>query len=359
MARHFHISWYRYLLSPLAWLYGGVVVLRGWLYDKGILRSTLVDLPTIGVGNLSVGGTGKSPMAIYLLQFLRTAKHPALLSRGYRRKTVGYREVELDSLPSEVGDEPLMAKRACPSELVAVCERRVDGCQKIVALHPEVDVVVLDDAYQHRALRLGFSLLLTTYVRPHCHDALLPVGRRRDTLLQAKRANAVVVTGCPATLSEAERTVLSGELGQSGQPVLFTTLQVSGIEPFLPVKLGEDGDSSAQDWAEVQGVFAFAGIANPAPFFAQVEERKRLLGTLVMGDHRLPTARQMAYLERMAREGRTLITTEKDAARLSGCLPSGSWLAKRLWVMRVELGFLGADGECLKSLINGYLESVR
>ena len=114
MARHFHISWYRYLLSPLAWLYGGVVVLRGWLYDKGILRATAVDLPTIGVGNLSVGGTSKSPMAIYLLQLLRTGQHPALLSRGYRRKTVGYREVELDSLPSEVGDEPLMAKRACP-----------------------------------------------------------------------------------------------------------------------------------------------------------------------------------------------------------------------------------------------------
>ena len=109
MARHFHISWYRYLLSPLAWLYGAVVVLRGRLYDRGILRATVVDLPTIGVGNLSVGGTGKSPMSIYLLQFLRTAQHPALLSRGYGRKTSGYREVELGSLPSEVGDEPLMA----------------------------------------------------------------------------------------------------------------------------------------------------------------------------------------------------------------------------------------------------------
>ena len=189
---------FRYLLLPFAWLYGTGVVIRNYLFDWQILKPTSFDLPVLGIGNLSAGGTGKTPTAEYILKLLlENGYKPALLSRGYGRKSSGFVEVMTDSVATNVGDEPYQIKRKFPEVYVTVCEDRVIGIETILSLKPETEVIVLDDSFQHRKIKPGFNILLTDYSRPYYNDFLLPVGMLREPISGRKRADVIIVTEKP------------------------------------------------------------------------------------------------------------------------------------------------------------------
>ncbi len=185
-------------LYPVSWLYGAVVIIRNKLFDWGLFRSKSFDVPVICVGNLSVGGTGKTPHTEYLIKLLHDKYQVAVLSRGYKRRTQGYVLATPQSTARTIGDEPYQMYTKFPSVTLAVDENRCHGIEKLLALKkPAVDVVLLDDAFQHRYVKPGLSILLTDYHRLFCDDALLPAGRLREPVSGKNRAQIIIVTKCP------------------------------------------------------------------------------------------------------------------------------------------------------------------
>ncbi len=213
------------LYAPLSRLYGLGVFVRNLLYDEHVFVSHSVTVPTICVGNLAVGGTGKTPHVEYLLRSLSWDYKMAVLSRGYKRKTRGFLLADAQSTARTIGDEAMQIHTKFPDIPVAVCENRVHGVRQLQKQIRDLQVVILDDAYQHRALRCGFYILLTPYDRLYIDDHLLPWGRLRDTVSQSQRANAVIVTKCPPNLRPIDRRVIVNRLGLSSfQHVYFTQL---------------------------------------------------------------------------------------------------------------------------------------
>lgn len=343
----------RLLLLPFALGYGGVVYIRGLLYDLGVLRAMSVPLPTIGVGNLAVGGVGKSPMVSYLVGSLRGRYVPAVLSRGYGRRTRGFREVTLDSVAQEVGDEPLQLKRRYPDVAVFVCESRVEGCRQIARVAPGVQVVVLDDAYQHRQLRVGLEFLLTQYARPFTRDFYFPSGRLRDSKSQRKRAHCVVLTKCPHALSVEEHTRFERRLALPGQAFACSTLRYG--RP-IPLWDGSVGDREWQGEAGWQGrVVVLTAIASARLFVEYVRSHWEVEDVLSLRDHSPFGARHVSWAEAAVGRGAVVLTTEKDAMRLRDVVVEDSPLAKRICYIPIEVEWLGADGEKVRRLVDEYL----
>lgn len=345
-------SWLlRVLLWPLAWLYGVAVRARGWLYDRGWLRSERAAVPTLVVGNLAVGGTGKSPMARDLLSRLAgRGARVAMLSRGYGRRTRGFRAVDAsESLASEVGDEPLMVARGMRGITVAVCEDRVRGCRQLVAMDGALRAVVLDDAYQHRRLQGLVNLLLTEYGRLYVDDCFMPVGRLRDAKRQARRADAVVVTKCPAGLTRADAQRVGDRLRlRAGQELLFAA--VAHGEPYRLT-----GSCGGQRWAEVGEVAAVAGIANPKPFFDWLAREKRLVDRLALRDHQRMGRGEVEKLKQWAARGRKIVITEKDAVRLEEAARGEGELLEAVWVAPIAVRWLFDGEEKIEGLLDELL----
>ncbi|MFM9008355.1 MAG: tetraacyldisaccharide 4'-kinase, partial [Bacteroidota bacterium] len=216
----------RRLLIPLSWLYGLALCLRNSLYDLGFLTSVSVDVPVIVIGNLHVGGTGKSPLIAYTASLLKSSWSPAILSRGYGRSTRGFHQVFENDRPSISGDEPLMLRQMLPNTQVFVCENRVEGIRSIRSLNPSRVPLLLDDAFQHRRLKAGLNVLLCPFNTPWHTDYLLPAGRLREGLSGLKRANLIVVTKTPADLSlEASLPYIDAIRCGRDIPVLFSTIR--------------------------------------------------------------------------------------------------------------------------------------
>lgn len=341
----------RWLLWPFAWLYAAVVLVRGWMYDCGILHSESVAVPTLVVGNLAVGGTGKSPMVRYLLEKLtRRGVEVAMLSRGYGRKTHGFRLVDAaQSLASEVGDEPLMVARGAEGVTVAVCEDRVRGCRELISMDEGLGAVVLDDAYQHRRLRAKVYMLLTAYDRLYVDDYPMPVGRLRDVKRQAWRASVVVVTKCPPQLSREQAEQVASRLRlRAGQTLLFAT-EVHG-DPY-PLAAGEQREK----WVHVGEVVALAGIAHPKPFFDWLAWEKQLEEKVTLRDHARIGSRCLARLQQCAAEGRKIVTTEKDAVRLQEAAKGNETLLQAIWVAPIAVRWLFDGEKKIEELLDGLL----
>jgi len=194
----------RMLLLPFSWLYGMVVMLRNFLFDAGLLKSRTVNLPVICIGNLNTGGTGKTPHTEYLLSALSNYK-TAVVSRGYGRNTSGIAEVLVDSQANDTGDEPLQIKRNFPTVPFIVSEKRNDGIDYLLKHHPNTEVILLDDAFQHRSVKAGMNLLLTQYNDLFTNDCLLPAGNLREPALSASRADVIIVTKCPSTITAEQK----------------------------------------------------------------------------------------------------------------------------------------------------------
>lgn len=313
----------RIVLAPLAWLYGAVLQVRHAIYDAGLLRSTRPAVPTIAIGNLALGGTGKTPMLELLLRVLHGTMPIATLSRGYGRQGSDIHEVQATDTAERSGDEPVQVKRKFPEARVFVGADRLAAIQRIQRDAPHVQAVVLDDALQHRRLDAGLKILLTTCQRPWCDDALLPAGRLRDLPSRRLAADIVVVTKCPDVPSGEEQEHWRDRLKLSDAQQLF----FAGIEydePRFEVEgwslgVGRNPQPQVNLHPPTGQLLLFTGVADPRPLLDHLR-KTATVEHLAFPDHHAFTR---ADLERIAQRyatfapgPKTLVTTEKDAARL-------------------------------------------
>lgn len=313
----------RLLLALLACVYGSVTDLRNCLYDHGVLKITRFGLPVISVGNLVAGGTGKTPHVIEIARLLVAKGYKvAVLSRGFGRSDGGFIAVKDESRAHEVGDEPVEIKRALgENALVVVDADRVSGVRKLLTLEPQLDVVLLDDGFQHRRLDRSLNILLTDYGRLYVDDELLPLGRLRERKRGADRADIVVVTKCPHELSQAERRDIRRRLGLGdNQQLFFSHIVYSDIPP-------------------AKRVLVVCGIANPRPLIDRIASTGVEVSTLCFPDHHAFTRADAGRIRDAADSVDLLLTTAKDAPRLAEI---SGWLGDvadklRVVAMRVEV----------------------
>ncbi|OGX89630.1 tetraacyldisaccharide 4'-kinase, partial [Hymenobacter coccineus] len=306
---------FAFLLLPFSWLYAGVLAVRNWFYDRGWKRSEAFAVPLVGVGNLRVGGTGKTPHVSWLLEeLLRQGHRPAVLSRGYGRRTQGPRLAGPRDSAATVGDEPWQyfeqfGPRGVP---VAVAEARRLGVALLLQTHPETTVVVLDDAYQHRAVRPALNVLLTEWARPFYADHVLPAGRLRESRAGARRADVILITKCPPGAPAAARAAVAQRIGRyarPGTPVLFSSYEYGPPQALA---------GAAGPLAPGGSALLLTGIAQPGPLRQHLEG----LGYAIafhadFPDHHAFAPADLAALRAHWRPVWPIFTTTKDAARLA------------------------------------------
>ena len=316
----------RKILFPLAIVYWLVTFLRNKAYDIGFFKSTSFNKPLIAIGNLSSGGTGKTPFVEYLLSHLSTKK-VVVLSRGYKRKTKGLVWATKYSTALDIGDEPFQIHSKFPNTPLVVHANRVEGVSEIIAKLPNTEVVVLDDAYQHRKLKASFYVLLTSFDALFSSDYILPFGNLREPKNGKKRANVVFVTKCPATLSVDAQQKISAAL-QVKVPVYFTNIAYDTLVHNANERLSFLEFTS-------NSFIAVAGIAKPKPFFDYLKISKT--STLVYPDHHNFTDNDISKILQKAK-GNKIITTEKDFTRLEGKIP-----ADQLYYLPIKMQFLANE----------------
>ena len=314
--------------------------LRHFLFDVWLIPSKAGAIKTLVVGNLELGGTGKSQLVMLLIELLNNDKQLAVLSRGYGRMSSGFVQVEIDSDSSQVGDEPLMFKRRFPKMVVAVCEDRLSGIERVNQLHPEVDLLILDDAFQHRKLKPDFSILTSSFSEPYFKNALIPAGTLRDIRLRAKSADVLVVTDSPN--SSAQERNWEGS-GLDGDITFFSTSNQA-----VPIQVGgNDSDCSKKVWL-------LSGIARPERFYKTAESEFEVLGHSVKPDHHRFTQNDLAGLRRKLDSFEpsevSVLITEKDAARTGHKLLNTAFHPFRVFYLPLEMKMLRQDELKMKIL---------
>ena len=310
----------RFLLLPFAILYGLGVRLRHFLYDRGWLSSKRYPFPILCVGNLAVGGTGKTPMVEYLVRLLGQ-EQVAILSRGYRRKTKGFVLADDSATVKTLGDEPYQYHRKFPRATIAVCESRQEGIERLLE-NPHFKYIILDDAFQHRKVQAGTNLLLTSYDKLYTQDFLLPVGSLRDIRSRARKAQIIIVTKCPE-LTQAEQEKIIQQLKPlPSQKVYFTTIAYSD-------RVYSHEDSQALKDFIATPFTLVTGIANPTPLVDFLDKQGASFEHLAYSDHHHFSNRELEFLRQKER----ILTTEKDYVRLEGALPT-------LYYLPIETQFL-------------------
>src|SRR5690554_6308411 len=354
------MKYLRLLLFPFSLIYGTVIWCRNRLYDLGVMTQTSFDLPVIVVGNLEIGGTGKSPMIEYLIRLLKVDYKIATLSRGYGRKTKGYLEARPGTSAIEVGDEPLQFKKKFPDITVAVQENRVAGVETLKKDH---DLVLLDDAYQHRALKPGLSILLFDYNQLNDVKVLFPAGNLRDRISERRRADIMVVTKCPKNLDHNSKQRISKQLEVSGRhvPVFFAGISYSDPIPYNNWISGEqikDPETAAVKLEDYQQALIVTGIARPAPFEAYVRSCITQVETLTFPDHHPFSVGDINLIgrkfEAMNSESKVILTTEKDKMRLMTKEFAGQLKKWPLYYIPIRMEFLESDGEDFDSQVLEY-----
>ncbi len=334
----------RFLLSPLALLYGMGVEIRNFLFDKELLKSFAFTLPVISVGNLTVGGAGKTPMIEYLVKVLSPKYRLFVLSRGYLRKTKGFRIAAPEDSAETIGDEPYQIYRKCRERTgVAVGEDRALAITEIVANAPDTDVILLDDAFQHRKVRPLINILLTEFNRPFYRDHLMPAGNLREMRYHARRADMIIVTKCPSDLSRDYMNDIKKQIGKfSGDN---TRIYFTGIK-YLDLKPVFNGETEPND-----NIFVFSGIANAQPFMDFLRQKYKVKDYRIFPDHYKFTPevirnKIIKQYEKMAYPGLTLVCTEKDAARLvNNRQLESAFKELPLYYLPVEVDFLESGDE--------------
>ena len=305
------MKYLRLLLFPFSLVYGLVIIMRNWLYDAGLFVSQEFDLPVIAVGNLEVGGAGKSPMAEYLIRLLKSEYNLATLSRGYGRITKGFLVADKNTNANQIGDEPAQFKHKFPEITVAVCEKRVAGIEQLKGDH---DVIILDDAYQHRAVKPGLSVLLFDYNSIKHAQFLLPAGNLREPFSGRWRADVIVISKCPENVSE----VVQEKIADKINPLPYQQLYFSAIS-YLPLYNMAGSPTNIEIDAETT-VFLLTGIANPTPLVDHIKTQ-----TLNVIHHNYPDHHSFSLknITKLAgdfnackSQKKLIVTTEKDAQRL-------------------------------------------
>ena len=332
----------RKLLYPFSFLYGGVMHLRNKMYDNGIFKATKFNVPVIAIGNLSVGGTGKSPMVEYLIAMLKDDLRVATLSRGYKRSSSGFHLLTGAETAAEVGDEPLQFKNKFPEVHVAVDESRSHGIQKLLEMESPPEVILLDDAFQHRKVAAGLYILLTPYNNLYTDDLVLPAGNLREPQIGAARADVVVVTKCPDKLSEAEQDKVREKLDlKPGQELFFSSIAYGE---------GVISGKSRQSLEQLQKKHfkLVTGIANPKPLVEFFKKKKLSFDHKAYPDHHNFSASEIKELQR----AKMILTTEKDYMRLKNDIPEG-----HLYYLPIKSKFLNSEDE-FKEMLNEFIEKT-
>lgn len=323
------------LLFPFAFLYGLVTRVRNLLYNMGWKKSYSFQVAVISVGNLNVGGSGKTPMIEYLVNLLKDKYSLAILSRGYGRITRGYLMAEMHDDAATIGDEPFQYYRKYGNQLsVVVCESRVEGITKLMKRKPNVQVILLDDAFQHRAVKPLFSVLLTDFSKPFFKDHLLPQGRLREARRGSSRADALVVTKCIDLSNEVEANLRLRLQNYAGaKPVFF-----SGVKYMTP-KAVEGHKELGKD------VVLVTGIANSKPIADYVSSHFNLIQHFQFKDHHQYSPEDIKSIQRIANPTTCLLTTEKDLVKLISPSLNGV-MNKKLWFyLPIETVFLNHGSE--------------
>lgn len=314
----------RKILFPFSLIYAAVTSLRNFLYDKGIKKSTAFNLPIIAVGNLSVGGTGKTPMVEYLIRLLSDKHSLAVLSRGYKRKSKGFYLANDTTTIKEIGDEPFQYHSKFKNINVAVNADRVEGVNNILEALPKTEIVLLDDAFQHRKIKAGFYIMLTAYNDLFYNDLVLPAGNLRECKSGVKRANVLVVTKCPKDLSDQEMLQIKSKIAIDNDKIFFSTISyhhsvTNNVEEISITNLKND-------------FIAVAGIAKPQYFYEYLNCNKN--DCLTFPDHHFFSEQDLNKILQKA-NGRKIITTEKDYMRLQNLLPKN-----QLYYLPIEMDFV-------------------
>jgi tetraacyldisaccharide 4'-kinase len=306
----------RFLLLPISFIYGGILAIRNFLFDVGVLPSKRFSTPVISIGNLSVGGTGKTPMVENIIELLGRRSTIATLSRGYGRRSTGFKIAEEGMTVRDLGDEPYQFYRKYKAIKVAVDANRRRGIKRIVKKFPETKVIVLDDAYQHRYVSPSLSILLTSYDKLYIDDYVLPSGTLREFKGGSKRADIIVVTRTPQVLSPIDRRMISQRLNpQPYQLVFFSYME------YQPLKKIFSATKASEQLTEKHSVVLFTGIARPANLFYYVKDRVKQVKHLKFKDHHnysvMDINKVIRQFENLQGKNKIILTTEKDAVRLN------------------------------------------
>lgn len=300
------------LLKIASLVYGAVIRIRHILFDMGVLHSQEFDIPVICVGNITVGGTGKTPAVEMLVEHFSQKSRVAVLSRGYGRATKGYREVQVDDSYRTVGDEPLQIKRKFPDVPVVVCEKRALGISRILERHPDTEIVIMDDGFQHRYVKPFINIVMVDATRPVEQDHLLPYGQLRDTVSSLARAHYFLVTKCAADMTPLDARIFRKVLVQMPyQSVYFTRVSSCMAKPAF-------GDTDAR-CPRGSRVIAMSGIGNNESFIAGLRQRYDVVATLEFEDHHSYRVGDLKRMRQLLQKhpGAVIMTTEKDAVKFS------------------------------------------
>lgn len=349
----------KFLLFPFSFIYGVVVYFRNLLFDAKIFQSTGFDIPVISVGNLTTGGTGKTPHIEYLAKLLKDEYNIAILSRGYGRNTKGYIAATADSPAIEIGDEPRQYIQKFQDITVAVCEKRVVGVQKIIQSHPSTNAVLLDDAFQHRAIKPGLSILLVKYGHLFRKNYLLPLGTLRERLSGSARADVIIVTKTPKTISAFERK-RAKELYklQPNQTIYFSYIKYAAPLPLwdLPQPVPNIKYCLENEYH----ILALTGIANPKSLLDYLRNHSKNVIPASFPDHHDFTPKDLLHVKQLfngiKETKKIIITTEKDAMRL---MKSGVSVLKGLpiYYIPIETAFHDNDGPEFNDQITSYIKT--
>lgn len=332
----------RKILFPFAILYGFITGIRNFLFDKGILKSYSFDIPVIAVGNLSVGGTGKTPQIEYLIRLLSPKYKVATLSRGYKRKSEGFILADSTSNAETLGDEPFQYYEKFKNIQVAVDADRKNGIEQLLSQPNKPEIILLDDAFQHRKVRAGFYILLTSYGDLYSDDFMLPTGNLRESRRGVRRANVVIVTKCPATLSIDEQNHIKARLNLAPNQELYFS--------FIDYDISIYSEEKTMKVEEIRNVdkLLLAGIAKPEPFFKYLESNKE--DCLTFPDHHHFSEKDLLDIKNKL-QNKIIITTEKDFVRLKGSISK-----EQLFYLPIRSSFI-SEGENFDKTIINYVES--
>jgi len=341
------------LLSPFSFLYGIGVAMRDFFYRKGLLKGVEFNVPVISVGNLSVGGAGKTPHIEHLVRLTKDYLNVATLSRGYKRKSRGFVEATTETNAEQVGDEPLQFKRKYPEIMVTVCESRTFGIPEIMKFRPDTELILLDDAFQHRSVKPGLNILLTEFHHPFTQDYLLPSGRLREWRSAYKRADIIIVSKCPEDIRPDERDQLLKEI----QPFAYQRVFFSWYQHLNPYYLlnSQYTTELQKDW----DVLLISAIARTDYLVDYLETKVNSVKTLEYADHHYFTKYDISHLKRtfenMPNKKKLILTTEKDAMRLELHKEFFQENEFPVFVIPVEVRFHFEEGTEFDELVRQFL----
>ena len=342
-------------LLPLSWLYGLGVKCRNTMFEIGILKSRSFKMPVISVGNITVGGTGKTPHVEYLAQMLQNKFRVAVLSRGYKRKSKGFVLADANTPMTDIGDEPYQIKQKCPNVTVAVDKDRCHGIEELSSLDKSLDVILLDDAFQHRYVKPGINILLVDYHRLIIYDTLLPAGRLREPLSGKDRADIVIVTKCPKELKPMDFRVITKAMGlYPYQQLFFTTLQYDELRPVFKDNTGKVTLSQLNN----QHALLLTGIASPEQMQHDLSPLAPHLQQLTFSDHHVFSKKDVQLINdtfAAMPSPKCIITTEKDVTRLHNVEGLSQEVRQQLYVLPLHIQFMLDQEQTFNQFVINYV----